>query len=146
MSLSADDLRRITRMVWSTQLGLDLEDADPAALKSRLDGCDSVLVTAYFCGEFSGRIEQKCSPLVSLTAAAAAFAATGKDVGTSDIRDTAAEMVHMTAGNLKALLSGSSEVSSSGPLQTEGDDERLVAEVGFTLDGEALVVSLIQAG
>ncbi len=144
MSFSAADLQRIVRTVWSTQLGLELETADAAGLASRLSAGDTVVVTIRFVGEFNGRLEQRCSPHVSLCAAAAAFAVSGKDVGTSDIRDTVAEMAHMTAGNLKSVLPGACEVANVGPPVADDDGERIVARAGFTFEGEPLVVDVIQ--
>lgn len=144
MTLEAADLERVVRTVWSTQLGLALETADPSELAEVLRGDTAVLVKVYFVGEFNGRIEQRCSPLVSLSAAAAAFAASGKDVGTSDIRDTASEMAHMTAGNLKRLLPGASDVSNSEPRPLEQNPGSVIAEAGFRFEGEPLVVSLIR--
>jgi len=144
MSLSATDLERVVRTVWSTQLGFELESADAVEVARKLTGEDIVLVTVYFVGDFKGRIEQRCSRLVSLSAAAAAFAATGKDVGTSDIRDTASEMVHVTAGNLKRLLAGANEVSNAEPHPAPKDPGSVVAEAAFTFEGEPLVVSLIR--
>ena len=145
MSLSAADLERVVRTVWSTQLGLTLESADPLEVAERLEQDDEVLVKVYFAGGFNGRIEQRCSRLASLGAAAAAFAASGKDLGASDIRDTASEMAHVIAGNLKRLLSGDSEVSNTEPQRAGEHEGSVIAEAGFTIDGEPLVVSLFQA-
>ncbi len=144
MSLSTADLERIVQTVWSTQLGLDLSPADASGLAAPLRGLDTVRVTVYFVGQFNGRLEQRCSRHVSLSAAAAAFAATGKDVATSDIRDTAAEMAHMTAGNLKSILPGRCEVSTLEPgMPFEG--ERVIAVAGFTFEGKPLTVEVIQS-
>ena len=115
MSLSTADLERIICTVWSTQLGLDLSPTDACGLAAPLQAGDAVLIKVFFVGQFNGRLEQRCSRHVSLSAAAAAFAGSGKDVGTSDIRDTAAEMAHMTAGNLKSILPGRCEVSVLEP-------------------------------
>jgi hypothetical protein len=145
MSLSAADLERITRTVWSTQLGLDLEIADAAGVAARLETRDAVVVKVHYVGEFNGRLEQKCSRHVSLSAAAAAFAATGKDVETSDIRDTITELAHMTAGNLKSVLPGTCEVANVDPRIKPGNSGNVVARAGFTFEGEPLLVEVIQA-
>jgi len=146
MSPSATDLERVVRTVWSTQLGLTLESADSVDVADRLNREDEVLVKVYFVGEFNGRIEQRCSRLASLSAAEAAFAASGEDVGTSDIRDTASEMAHVIAGNLKRLLSGACDVSNTEPQQIDRYGSRVIAEAGFRINGEPLLVSLIQTG
>jgi hypothetical protein len=144
MSLSVPDLQRIVRTVWSTQLGLELETADAAGLATRLTAGDTVVVKIRFEGRFNGRLEQRCSPHVSLCAAAAAFAVSGRDVGTSDIRDAVSEMAHMTAGNLKSVLPGTCEVSSIDRQFAEDDAGSVIASAGFTFEGEPLVVEVIQ--
>jgi len=144
MSLSNADLERIIRTVWSTQLGLDLSPTDASGLAAPLRGGDTVLVKVYFNGDFSGRLEQRCSRHVSLSAAAAAFAAVGRNVGTSDIRDTATEMAHMTAGNLKSVLPGRCEVSTLEP-GAPVEQECVIAVAGFTFEGEPMAVEVIQS-
>jgi len=144
MSLATADLERIIRTVWSTQLGLDLSPTDASGLAAALRAEDTVLVKVHFVGEFNGRLEQRCSRHVSLSAAAAAFAASGKDMGTSDIRDTAAEMAHMTAGNLKSVLPGRCEVSNVEPGESF-ENARVIAVAGFTFEGEPLAVEVIQS-
>jgi chemotaxis protein CheX len=144
MKISAADLQRIVRTVWSTQLGLELATADADAIAARLQAGDAAVVKIRFVGGFRGRLEQRCSPHVSLCAAAAAFAASGKDVGTSDIRDTVAEIAHMTAGNLKSVLPGGCEVAKAGPPVDDEDGGTVVARAGFTFEGEPLVVDVIQ--
>jgi chemotaxis protein CheX len=145
MSFPAVDLQRIVRTVWSTQLGLELETADAEGLASRLEAGGAEVVKIFFVGGFRGRLEQRCSPHVSLCAAAAAFAASGKNVGTSDIRDTVAEIANMTAGNLKSILPGVCDVAKAGPpIADDDDDGIIVARAGFTFEGEPLVVDVIQ--
>jgi hypothetical protein len=144
MNLSAADLQRIVRTIWSTQLGLELETADVRGLAPRLAGGDTVVVTIHFVGQFNGRLEQRCSPHVSLCAAAAAFAASGTDLRTSDIHDTVAEMAHMTAGNLKSVLPGTCEVATVGPAAEHEDRGGVITRAGFTFEGEPLVVEVIQ--
>jgi len=144
MRISAADLQRIVRTVWSTQLGLELETADADGIAARLRAGDTAVVKIHFVGGFTGRLEQRCSPHVSLCAAAAAFAASGTDLGTSDIRDTVAEIAHMTAGNLKSVLPGGCEVAKAGLPVDEEDGGTVVARAGFTFEGEPLVVDVIQ--
>jgi hypothetical protein len=144
MRFSAADLQRIVRTVWSTQLGLELQTANADGLAPRLAAGDTVVVKIRFVGQFNGRLEQRCSPHVSLCAAAAAFAASGEDMGTSDIRDAVAEMAHMTAGNLKSVLPGKCEVAAGGPSVADDAGGSVVASAGFTFEGEPLSVEVIQ--
>ena len=85
--------------------------ADADALAEPCRPKNVVMIEVGFVGDFSGLLVQRCSRHVSLRAAAAAFAASGEDVGVSDMRDAVIEMANMTAGNLKAILPGECEVS-----------------------------------
>ena len=144
MNFSADDLRRIVRTVWSTQIKFNLDPADPTALAERMTAEDTVTIEVAFVGEFNGKLVQRCSQHVSLSAAAAAFSTSGAEVEVSDIRDTVTEMAHMTAGNLKSLLPGECRVCEAEKVANDEGTERTVAHVGFTFEGEPLVVGLIQ--
>jgi len=144
MTFSADDLRRIVQTVWSTQIRFTLDPADPAALAERMTAEDTVTIEVVFVGEFNGKLVQRCSQHVSLSAAAAAFSAGGTEMGASDIRDTVAEMAHMTAGNLKSLLPGECRVCGAGKVTEVSGTDRTLANAGFTFEGEPLVVDLIQ--
>ena len=144
MSVSASDLGRVVRIIWSTQLGLELEDGDPAALESRLATEETISIGVRFSGGFSGALVQRCSYQASIVAASSAFGADNADLGANEIRDVLAEIAHMTAGNLKSILPGHSELSL--PTTIEGDEETgsLVAEAGFELQGEPIIVRLTQ--
>jgi chemotaxis protein CheX len=141
MSLSADNLRRIVAAIWSTQLGLELLDADVEQLEELL-GEDAAVCGLDLSGEFKGMLVQRCSRALSIVAAAAAFAASGQDLGATDVRDTVSELAHVTAGNIKSLLPGRTTVSLPHPLEGDSYSGETMVEVGFTLDGEPLVVTL----
>ena len=143
MTVSNTDLQRVVQTVWSTQLHLELDPADPNDMIDALDREGTVVVTLVLTGGFNGRLEQRCSAHVSMCAAAAAFAATGRDIDTSDIRDAVTEIAHVTAGNLKSLLHGIRRVAAAAPGQAPRPG-RTVAEAGFTLEGGPLVVRLIR--
>ena len=144
MSLSADDLQRVVKTIWSTQLGFELDVAEPAALAPLLSDENTVLTSINFAGDFNGRLEQRCSHHVSLSAAAAAFAGTGNDLEISDIRDTVAEMAHMTAGNLKSILAENCEVCTPDAHGSSSAKESIIAEAAFIFEGEPLIVDVIR--
>jgi len=143
MSLTEDRLRRIVASIWSTQLGLDLQDCDVQVLEERLAE-DSAVCGVNLSGEFNGLLVQRCSTALSMVAAAAAFAASGPDLGATDVRDTVSEIAHMTAGNIKSLLPGTAAASLPQPLDDTATAGETVAEVGFTLDGEPLIVTVLR--
>ena len=75
-------------------------------------------------------------------AASAAFATEDQELDSREIRDTVAELAHMTAGNLKSILPDNSEIYQ--PDATDGctGGGESVAVAGFSFDGEPLVVTL----
>ena len=144
MNVSADDLGRIVRTIWSTQLGLELETGDPAVLERRLADLETITVGVKFSGGFSGALVQRCSRQVSVVAVSAAFTASDGDLGSTDARDVLAELAHVTAGNLKSILPGQSELSFPTTIEPDEHAGSLVAETGFELQGEPLIVRLTQ--
>ena len=141
MSLSEDRLRRIVASIWSTQLGLVLQDADIEPLEGLL-GDDAAVCGVVLAGEFNGLLVQRCSRALSMVAATAAFATSGADLGATDVRDTVSELAHVTAGNLKSILPGRTTASPHQPVESDAESGEVIAEVGFTLDGEPLIVTL----
>lgn len=142
MSLSAEDLRKVVRTIWSTQLKLELEDAELNQLEEAFDSKDVVTNQVRFSGGFNGRLVQRGSRQLALLAAGAAFATRGGDLGASDARDVLAELAHVTAGNLKSRIPGANAVSLPGVVENGTASGEIIAEVGFQLGGEPLVVTL----
>jgi len=144
VTVSANDLARIVRTIWSTQLGLELEDGDTETLERGLAARETITVGVKFSGGFSGTLVQRCSQKVSVAAASAAFTANEGELGSTDARDVLAELAHVTAGNLKSVLPGQSELSFPITVEADEDMGSVVAEAGFELQGEALIVRLTQ--
>ncbi len=142
MSLSGDDLGRVVRIIWSTQLGLELEDADPGVLEQKLSNQEAITVGVRFSGGFTGVLVQRCSEQASVMAAHAAFATTEDDLASTDVRDVLAELANVTAGNLKTILPAQSEFSFPAAMASDEVTGSLVAEAAFELDGEPLIVRL----
>jgi hypothetical protein len=144
MSVSADEIRRVVHNIWSTQLGLELVDTDVGAIESSLVEQNAVDVGARYSGCFDGILVQRCSLQLSLTAAGVAFAADRENLDVSDARDALIELANMTAGNLKAVVPGSCEVSMPYLLDQVPSSGPVVAEAGFLLQGEPLIVTIYE--
>jgi len=143
MKVSEDDLARLVRSIWETQLGLELEEVDAASLDEALSAWDTVTFGVRFSGNFEGTLIQRCSRRVALLAAAAAFARSDKQLGASDARDAIAELAHMTAGNLKTKFAGRNVVSLPNAIDPRREHGEVAARAGFLLRGEPLVVMLM---
>jgi CheY-specific phosphatase CheX len=144
MSVSADDIRRVVHNIWSTQLGLELVDAEVGAIESGLVEQNVVDVAAEYSGDFKGLLVHRCSLQLSLMAAGSAFSADREQLEISDARDVVVELTNMTAGNLKAILPGSCEVSMPYLLDQVPSSSPVLTEAGFLLRGEPLIVTIYE--
>ena len=142
MSVTSTDLNRVVKTIWSTQLGLLLQEEEPADFDSESTEKEAIVIRVFFSGGFSGTLEQRCSRGLSSLAAAAAFASQGAELNSGEIRDVVAELAHMTAGNLKSMLPGNSQVSQPDTSDTSTNNLERIAVAGFSLDGEPLLVTL----
>lgn len=144
MRVSDDDLRRIARTVWATQLGIELANADAKSVTARLPSDDTVTVVVRFSGGFTGSLVQQCSSEAARIAAGAAFRPSGREVEAGDVRDTVAELAHVTAGNLKSVLApcAVSLPAAEGPPE---DAAAVEAEAAFVLGDGALLLRLLSA-
>jgi len=142
MSVSSDGLRRVVQTIWATQFELVLDDAELQEVEALLAERDEVAVAVQLSGGFTGVLVQRCSRSVSLLAAASAFAAADNNLEASDLHDALSELVHMTAGNLKALLPDQCKVSLPTTIDHDRRAGKIVALAGFTLGGEPLLVTL----
>lgn len=143
MSISSEELRRIVKTVWSTQLGIELDNPVAPANASPVGGRLYTL-QVEIGGAFTGELVQACSGKLGLRAAAAAFHIDPSRAGPDQVRDTLGELAHMTAGNLKSMLPGSSALGLPRVRSAPREDDGAVANARFSADGEMLEVSLIR--
>lgn len=145
MSVSAEDLLHVVRVIWSTQLQLELEEAEIELFEPTLDRSEDIVAyKVEFSGDFNGTLLLRGTRQLAIAAASAAFATNGDDLGASDARDAFAELANMTAGNVKSLFPGENELGI--PSAAEGDEipGTTLAEVALRLGGEPLIVRLYQ--
>ncbi len=146
--LTADDIREITQAVWSTQLGIELDDEADGKLHPR-DFRDAASLTGsiQISGAASGAVHLFCTRELASRAAAAMFGRAPGELAPEEVRDAAGELVNVIAGNLKALLPGDNFISLPTVVQGTDYDVTLLAseplhEVAFRHDGEPLLVTV----
>ncbi len=122
-------IRTVVRSVWSTQLGLAISDL-PNPPDVRSTGATHTAVI-HISGDFRGVVRLQASLAMVRR------------------RDVIGELANVVAGNLKALLAGSSNLSL--PTIVEGSDYRISTvaiassrECSFSLDGEWLTVTMVE--
>lgn len=141
-------IRSIVRSVWSTLLGLEIQDVEGADQPS-----PSATMTAaiHINGDFHGGIRFECSRAIVRRAASIMFDLPAEQLADDDDRDVIGELANVVAGNIKALIPGSNSISL--PTIVEGSDYhvstldiRSSADFSFTLDGESMTVTVVEHG
>ncbi|MGD8440701.1 MAG: chemotaxis protein CheX [Holophagae bacterium] len=139
-------MREIVRTVWSTQLGLDL---DPDPDRPIPIAGPSMTAAVHITGDFLGGVRLAAGLPLVRRAAAIMFARPEDRITADDARDTLGELANIVAGNIKALIDGTSSISL--PTIVDGSDYtvstvdlRASEELGFTLDREPLTVTVFE--
>jgi CheY-specific phosphatase CheX len=151
---SEEELRRIAKAVWGTQLQLELSDSfeDDEDELDYFSFAEENTLTASIqvTGDWRGAVLFNASHSLARRAAAIMFDLPEAHVEANHVSDALGELVSMTAGNLVALLSGNHQLSL--PIVVEGTfanirmlQADLLQEVELLFDGEALVISVMQA-
>ncbi len=149
MSLSTGDLFEILELVWSTQLGLELENGQPPGITPSLPPEGLMTGIVQISGEFSGAVHLICSRGVVRTAAGKMFSVAEGKLEDDDLRDALGELTNMVGGNIKTLLPGSENISL--PTVIEGSNygvarlhSDIVARTSATYEGRSLHVILLE--
>ncbi len=146
MKPAPDQVRDIVRAVWSTQLGLDIQDGDAALFDQ---GGETLTAAIHISGDFHGGIRAECSRPLIRRAAAVMFSLREEDLTPDDERDVVGELTNVIAGNIKALIPGKNSLSL--PTIVEGTDYQVSTldvkssdDLVFALDGELIVVTVLE--
>lgn len=148
MSLTSGDLFEILQAIWSTQLGLEL-DEDGQSSDLVVDSEDGLMTgTVQISGGFTGAVHLVCGRGVIRTAAAQMFSVPEDDLSDEDLRDALGELTNMVGGNIKTLLAGTEYISL--PTVIEGLNygiarlaSDIVAETQGSFENQPLQVVLL---
>lgn len=141
-------IRSIVREVWSTQLGLDIEDLPE---RPSFDRTKTITAAIHITGEFRGCVRLECSRALILRSASIMFGQPEVDLERDDEIDVIGELTNVVTGNIKALVPGDNSLSL--PTIIEGSDYEVFTldvktldEYGFALDGDAMIVTVVEHG
>lgn len=141
-------IRSIVHDVWSTQLGLSIDD-----LKALASTAETTTITAaiHITGDFRGGIRLESSRALIRRAASIMFDQPEDTMTREDEHDVIGELTNVIAGNVKALIPGTNSLSL--PTIVDGSDYRVSTldvktsdDYGFALDGEAMVLTVFEHG
>ena len=146
MRLHEKEIRSTVRSVWSTQLGLEIHDAEEP---STLSGAQKMTAAIHLSGDHRGGIRLDCSRLLIRRAASIMFDLPVDQLSEDDERDVIGELTNVIAGNIKALFPGSNSISL--PTIIDGSDYTVsILDVktseafSFSLDGEHMTVTVVE--
>ncbi len=111
MSLTPGDLFEILDIIWSTQLGFELDDDEQPADVPRDSREPLMTGTVQISGGFAGAVHLICGRSVVRAAAARMFSVPEAKLTNEDLRDALGELTNMVGGNVKTLLPGSEFIS-----------------------------------
>jgi chemotaxis protein CheX len=147
MSISEAELREIAAGIWSTQLGIELEETPVPAVVAAIGG-EAMTGSVQIAGGWRGAVHLHCSRSAVERAAALMFGVAAERLSADDLRDALGELTNMTAGNVKACLGHDACISM--PTVVEGRNygvtvrgSEVLQEVGFLVEGDPLLVTLL---
>ena len=137
-------LRDFTDNIWSTMLGLSLDDAPgPAA---------GEFVTAFvqISGDWQGAVTVELAAPLAHRVAAALFAMEPGEVGDGEVSDAVGEVANMLGGNVKALMNGSCQLSLPSVVRARQETlpvtaGRLAVMVALSSEADSLRVSVFES-
>ncbi len=122
-TVTAEEVVDITREVWSSFLGLELEPLllDEADLPP-VSGA-SIAGVVGISGAWNGSVAVECSKEHAVVAAEAMFAADPGSLAPEEVADAWGELTNMVGGNIKSLFPAPSALSV--PSVTEGEGNQV---------------------
>jgi len=146
MVISEQDISCVTEAVWASTLDLGVE---PCPAPTRPTDAARLVGRVHITGAWTGSVFIVCSGDLARTAAAAIFGGPPEQASDTQSREALAEIINMTAGNLKALLPEPCQLGlpAVSPAETSEFDAltqpRSLTEVGFTCQGRPFVVRVV---
>ena len=109
-TITAEEVVEITREVWQSFLGIDLEPflADEADLPPTGASMSGVVGIS---GAWTGSVAVECALEHARAAAEAMFAADAESLAPEEVADAWGELTNMVGGNIKSLLPAPSKLS-----------------------------------
>jgi chemotaxis protein CheX len=142
--VTADDMSEIAKSIWSSVLGLSLQEG----VGTGPDVETSISGNVEISGAWLGLVSVEMPNDAARSVAALLFAMEPNEVSEAEMNDALGELANMLGGNVKALLPAPSKlslpaVSQGAVTRTRGTAEaRLVSEAILDAEGVPVRVSL----
>ena len=146
MTITYIDLCQLTRAIWESTLGLEVQPIPGPGLSEQQAGI--VTGRVQITGAWLGAVLLECSEELAKKAAHAMFGLDSNEPTPEEVRDALAEITNVTAGNFKSLVCGHCHLSM--PQVTRGVVDPLIAphnvvisRQAFACQGEPFVVTVL---
>jgi hypothetical protein len=157
LEVSQQDVGGVTEVVWGSMLELEVR---PCPLWAGAIEDERLVAHVDIRGAWNGRVELGCPPALLREVAGAVFCIAPEEAGRAQVREALAELVNMTAGNLKALLPEPCELGLpvvDDDLATRpafaldaghgsAPEQRVLLEAGFACLGYVFFVRVVSTG
>ncbi|MFM2153650.1 MAG: hypothetical protein RL199_2085 [Pseudomonadota bacterium] len=136
-------LRDFADNIWSTMLGLTLEPVPAPEAEAYITGC------VHITGDWQGAVTVELAVPLAHRAAAALFAMEPSELGDGEVSDAVGELANMIGGNVKALLTGTCQLSLPAVVQGREyalsvSKGRLAATAALSSESDSLRVSVYE--
>lgn len=147
MSYLEQEIIQVTRTVWETVLGLELDRLETHPVVR--GGERTIAGSVRFSGAWNGALALQCPRSLARRAAATMFGVSLTEPAQSEMQDAVGELANMTGGNLKSVLPEPCRLSL--PSVVEAIDSvpliagmELITEIAFDCGGELVLVRLLR--
>lgn len=141
-----DDIRSITENVWTTMLGLEVEDA--AGWPGAGETPDVLTGFVRITGAWGGAVVLHCPTPLARRIAATIFDVEPDKVSAVQVVDALGELVNMTGGNIKGLLPQPSKLSLPTVVTSAArhhvPDGKTISQLTFACGGDPFQVTVLQ--
>lgn len=121
MSGYEHSIDEIVETIWSSTLGMPVEQDDPLQLD--LTHTHVIAGVVQISGQWDGAVAVQCTDALARRVTTAMMGIPDAFITRTDIQDTLGELANMTGGNFKALLPAGCVLGL--PVVVEGDDFRM---------------------
>lgn len=129
MHITEEDLEALVRDTWAPTLQLFVDAPTPP------DGPVDVHGHVVLSGAWDGRVTVQASRAAVAAVAAKMFGHSPDNISDEDALDAIGEMANVLGGNVKPFAGGECEMSLPTTASGAVDADGVVADIGFTIDG-----------
>lgn len=145
MEFTQSDILEVAENVWTTMLGLEIQQRSvPADTSSGR----SLSASVELMGDWRGWVAVRCPEPLARKVASSMLARPEMSASDDDIFDAMGEVANMTAGNLKGFLGGECRLTpptvTCGYETSLGIDRQIVMATSFDCGSDAFSVILVE--